>query len=85
MKKKEMIPLTDEENESYEKQNLCYISKKEFNTDENDKNQFNTDENDISELNTDKNDENAFKPYIKSEIIVITLENLEELLMIFVI
>ena len=26
--KKEMIPLTDEENESYEKQNVCYICEK---------------------------------------------------------
>ena len=25
MKKKEMIPLTDEENESYEKRKVCYI------------------------------------------------------------
>ena len=35
-----MIPLTDKENKSYEKQNVCYICKKEFNTDENDKNAF---------------------------------------------
>ena len=35
-----MIPLTDEENKSYEKQKVCYICKKEFNTDENDKNAF---------------------------------------------
>ena len=27
---KEMIPLTDEENKSHEKQNVCYICKKEF-------------------------------------------------------
>ena len=38
--KKEMIPLTDKENKSYEKQNVCYICTKEFNTDENDKNVF---------------------------------------------
>ena len=38
--KKEMIPLTDEENKSYEKQKVCYISKKEFHTDKNDKNAF---------------------------------------------
>ena len=31
MKKKEMVPLTDEENKSYHKQELCYICKKEFN------------------------------------------------------
>ena len=35
-----MIPLTDEENKSYEKQKVCYICKKEFNIDENDKNAF---------------------------------------------
>ena len=51
--KKEMIPLTDEENESYEKQKVCYICIKEFNTDEDDKKEFTTDEN----------DRNAFKPY----------------------
>ena len=60
---KEMIPLTDKENKSYEKQKVCYICKKEFSTDENDK--------------------NVFKLYIKSEIIVITQENLEELLIVF--
>ena len=37
---KEMIPLTDKENKSYEKQKVCYICKKEFSTDENDKNAF---------------------------------------------
>ena len=31
-----MIPLTDEKNESYENQKVCYICKKEFDTDEND-------------------------------------------------
>ena len=31
--KKEIIPLTKEEKESYEKQKLCYICKKEFSTD----------------------------------------------------
>ena len=34
--KEEMIPLADEENKSYEKQKVCYIYKKEFNTDDND-------------------------------------------------
>ena len=38
--KKEMMALTDEENKSYEKQRVCYIFKKEFNTDENGKNVF---------------------------------------------
>ena len=35
--KKEMIPLTDEETDSYEKQKVCYICEKEFSTDKNDK------------------------------------------------
>ena len=29
-KKKEMIPVTNEENESYEKQKVCYICEKKF-------------------------------------------------------
>ena len=29
-----MIPVTDEENKSYEKQKVCYICKKEFTTDD---------------------------------------------------
>ena len=41
--KKEMIPLTDEENKSYEKQKICYVCRKEFNIDENDKNHGGTD------------------------------------------
>ena len=36
-KEKEMVPLTNKENKSYEKQKICYICKKEFSTDENDK------------------------------------------------
>ena len=60
---KEMISLVDKENKSYEKQKVCYICKKEFSTDENDK--------------------NVFKLYIRSEIIVIRQENLEELLIVF--
>ena len=32
-----MIPLTDKENESYEKQKICHICKKVFSTDKNDK------------------------------------------------
>ena len=35
-----MIPLTNEENKSYEKQKVCYICKKEFSTVENDGNAF---------------------------------------------
>ena len=55
-----MVPLTDEENDSYEKQKVCYIYKKEFDIDENDKNEFNTDENDKNEFNTDGNGKNQF-------------------------
>ena len=36
MKKKEMIPLSEEENKSYEKQDVCYIRKENFYLDEND-------------------------------------------------
>ena len=36
--KKEMIPLTIEENKLYKEQNICYICKKEFSTDIKDKN-----------------------------------------------
>ena len=36
--KKEMIPLTYEKNKSSKKQRFCYICKKEFNFDKNDKN-----------------------------------------------
>ena len=61
--KKEMIPLTDEENKSYKKQEVCYICKKWFSTD----------------------DDNKKSEIIKSEIIVTTLENIEELLIVFVI
>ena len=34
---KPMIPLTDEEKESYEKQQLCHICEKEFCTDKDNK------------------------------------------------
>ena len=37
---KEMTPLTDKKNKSYEERKVCYICKKEFSTDENDKNTF---------------------------------------------
>ena len=38
--KKDMIPLTSEEKKFYEKQKVCYICKKEFCTDQNDKSKF---------------------------------------------
>ena len=37
---KEMIPLTDKENKSSDKQKTCYICKIKYSTDENDKNPF---------------------------------------------
>ena len=38
--KKEVIPLTDKETESYENQKVCYIREKNFCTDKNDENKF---------------------------------------------
>ena len=38
--KKEMIPLTDEENKSYKKQKVCYIRKKEFSIDDDNKKHY---------------------------------------------
>ena len=37
MKKKGMIPLTDQENKSYKNQKVCYICKKGFSTDDDNK------------------------------------------------
>ena len=62
---KEMIPLTDKEYETYEKQKVCHICKKK--------------------IVLMKMIKIHLKYTIKSEIIVITLENLEELLIIFAI
>ena len=39
-REKDMIPLTDKEIESYEKQNVCHICKKEFCYNKNEKNEF---------------------------------------------
>ena len=61
-----MIPLTDKEIESHEKQKVCHICKKEF--------------------CYDKNEKKMNLKYIKKlRIIVIIQENLEELLIVFVI
>ena len=38
--KKEMIPLTNEEKESYENQEVCYICEEEFCTDKENKKEF---------------------------------------------
>ena len=38
--KKEMIPLTDKELESYQKQTVCYICEKKSSTDKNDEDTF---------------------------------------------
>ena len=53
MKKKEMIPLSEDENKSYEEQDVCHICKKKFFLDENE-----NDENDENENNENENDEN---------------------------
>ena len=63
--KKEMIPLTNEENKYYEMQKVCYICKKN--------------------LILIKMMKIHLNYIIKEEIIVITQENLEELLIVFVI
>ena len=39
--KKEVIPLTNEEKEPYEKQKICYICEKEFCGDKNNEKEFN--------------------------------------------
>ena len=61
-----MISLIREENISYKKRKVCYIYKKEFSTDDDNRIEFN-------------------KKYHKVRDIVIILENIEELLIIFVI
>ena len=62
--KKDIIPLTKEEKESYEKQQICYICEDEF-----------------VQIKIKKN----LKKSKKSEIMTIIQENIEELLIIFVI
>ena len=60
-----MIPLTDKDTESYEKQKVCHVCKKGFCYDKNEKRKLS---------------------YIKQlEIIAIIQENLEKLLIVFVI
>ena len=39
-REKEMMPLTDGENKSYEKKKVCHTCKKEFCTNENEENEF---------------------------------------------
>ena len=53
MKKKEMIPPSEEETKSYEVQDVCHICKKKFCLDENE-----NDKNDENENNENENDEN---------------------------
>ena len=67
-----MIPLSEEENKSYEEQEVCHICKKKFYLDENDENESNENEsneneNDESESDENKNDEKdeKFKKYRK--------------------
>ena len=59
MKGKKLVPLTNEEKKLHRKQKVCYICKKRFSTDDDNKK-------------------------IKSEIVIIE-ENIEELLLVFVI
>ena len=40
MKKKEMVPLTIEESQSYHKQKVCHICKKRFSTDDDDNKKY---------------------------------------------
>ena len=40
MKKKEMIPLTTDKRKAHREQNACYVIKKEFITDNNNKKYF---------------------------------------------
>ena len=63
MKKKEMIPPSEEENKSYEVQDVCHICKKKFCLDEseNDKN----DENENNENENDENENDKNKKYRK--------------------
>ena len=86
-KKKEMIPLTDEENESYEKQKVCYILKNNLilmNLILMKMIKMNLILMKMIKMNLILT-KIHLNHTIKSEIIVITLENLEELLIIFVI
>ena len=58
--KNEMILPTDEENKSYEKQKVCYISKIEFNTDE---------------FDIDENDKNEFKEILRPVFCIVVTGN----------
>ena len=49
--KKEMILITDEENKSYEKQKVCYICRKELNTDDDDDDDDDDDADDDNQKN----------------------------------
>ena len=69
---KEMIPLTDKANKSYEKEKVCYIWKNE-------------NENENEKKKKIKIIKMHLNYTIKSEIMVITLENLKELLIVFAI
>ena len=64
--KKDMIPLTKEEKESYENRQIYYICEEEFCANKNKKQK---------NLNKSK----------KSEIMIVIQENIEELLIVFVI
>ena len=82
MKKKEMIPLSEEENKSYEGQDVSHICKKKFYLDKNNENESNENEcnENESDKNENKNETDKMKSTEKLKIIVITPGNLEELL-----
>ena len=88
---KEMIALTDDEYKSYEKQKECHICKKEFCTNKNEQNKFKIYPKVRDHCHYTGKFRGAahsicnLKYTKKSEIIVIILESLEELLIVFVI
>ena len=53
-----MIPLSEEENKSYEEQEVCHICKKKFYLHENDETENNENENNENENDENENDEN---------------------------
>ena len=69
--KKEMMPLTDKENKSYEQEKVCYICKKEF--------------VDANDNDNDDDDDDDNKMYQKVRDQCPYTKNTEKLLIMFVI
>ena len=69
--KKEMMPLTDKENKSYEQEKVCYICKKEF--------------VDANDNDNDDDDDDDNKMYQKVRDQCPYTKNAEKLLIMFVI